>query len=190
MKLRAETIGARSVRQKFFNDLDEIEGLIRDVLVYAGSAHCSDERNARLEIASFLKGLADDYRDMGKDVVVLQPNGVILTRPRPLRRLLTNLVDNALKFAGAAEIVTEIEANASVTISVLDRGPGIPDDQLAAVMKPFFRLRRDKLAARGLGLGLATANNLAHSLSGSLALRNRQGGGLRAELRLPVSWSS
>lgn len=112
---RAETIGARSVRQTLFNDLDEIEGLIRDVLVYAGSAHCSDERNAGLEIAAFLKRWADDYGNMGNDVVVLQPNGVILTRPRPLRRLLTNLVDNVLKFAGAAEIATEIEAEASVT---------------------------------------------------------------------------
>jgi len=191
MKLRAETISAHMVRQKLFNDLDEIEGMIRDVLEYTGSARHSDECGARLEIASFLKGLAGDYQDMGKEVVAVRPYaGVILSRPRTLRRLLTNLVDNALKFAGAAEIVTEIGANASLTVSVLDRGPGIPDEQLADVMKPFFRIRRDKIPAQGLGLGLAIANNLAYTLSGSLALRNREGGGLSAELRLPVSRSS
>lgn len=191
MKLRAEMIGAFSVREKFFSDLDEMEGLIRDVLAYAGSARSSAESCVELKIAAFLESLACDYQEIDKDVVAgATVPGVILTRPRLLRRIITNLVDNALKFAGAAMIVAEMRENTFLMISVLDRGPGIPGEQLAAVIEPFFRLTRDRSAAQGFGLGLAIAHNLANTLGGSIALRNRKGGGLRAELRLPLSRTS
>ncbi len=63
-------------------------------------------------------------------------DGAIVTRPHALRRILTNLIDNALKFGGSAEIEVQRRPEGTVTIKVLDRGPGIPEDQLEAVLRP------------------------------------------------------
>lgn len=187
MKLRAELIVVHAIRHKFEADLDEIDGLVRSILAYAASTHGAADECVDVEIGSFLNCLALDYRDCGKDVA--SPNAfeaVILTQPRTLRRILTNLIDNALKFAGSAEIHIEIIEEAFLSIRVLDRGPGLLEDQLLTVVRPFVRLESDSNTAEGLGLGLATASNLARALGGSLSLSNREGGGLTAELRLPA----
>ena len=103
-----------------------------------------------------------------------------------LRRAVANLLDNALKFAGSASIEVEPLAQ-GLSIRVLDRGPGIPADQLQAVMLPFARLEPSRSRETGgVGLGLAIARQLALALGGELRLGNREGGGLRAELLLPA----
>jgi signal transduction histidine kinase len=111
--------------------------------------------------------------------------GAIMTRPHALRRVLTNLIDNALKFGGSAEIEVKRRSDEGIVISVLDHGPGIPDDQLEAVLKPFFRLEQSRNRdTGGTGLGLAIAVQLAAAIGGSLTLRNRDGGGLVAEIAI------
>ncbi len=108
-----------------------------------------------------------------------------MTRPHALRRILTNLVDNALKFGGSAEIELQRRADGTVLIKVSDRGPGIPEDQLDAVLQPFFRLEQSRNRdTGGTGLGLAIAQQLAIVIGASLTLRNRDGGGLAAELAI------
>lgn len=186
MKLRAELISAYTVRQKFMADLDEVDGLVRSILAYAASAHGRADECVDVEIASFLSCVAFDYQDSSEDVVLSDTfMAVVPTRPQSLRRILTNLVDNALKYTGAAEIAMVINEGASLSIRVLDRGPGLPEEHLRAAIRPFVRLGSGSNVKEGLGLGLATASNLAHALSGSLSLSNREGGGLKAELRLP-----
>jgi signal transduction histidine kinase len=100
-------------------------------------------------------------------------------------------VDNALKFAGEAEIAVTVDAadkTGTVCIAVRDRGPGIPADQLQAVLKPFYRLENSRSRETGgAGLGLAIALQLAEALGGQLALANREGGGLEVRLQLPAS---
>jgi len=87
---------------------------------------------------------------------------------------------------GAAEIEAGRDEAGRVWIGISDRGPGIPEDQLQAVLAPFHRLESSRNRdTGGTGLGLAIAVQLAQSLGGSLRLRNREGGGLRAELQLP-----
>lgn len=126
-----------------------------------------------------------DYQDTGKAVTVLRNiGGAIATRPHALRHILINLVDNAIKFGGAAELSVRHEHDA-VVIEVLDRGAGIPEDQLEAVLQPFVRLEDSRSRETGgTGLGLAIAQRLAVAIGGSLKLRNREGGGLAAEVRL------
>ena len=109
-----------------------------------------------------------------------------MTRPQALRRILTNLIDNALKFAGEAEVSAAKGAGDHVVIKVLDRGPGIPHDQLEAVLQPFFRLEQSRnRGTGGTGLGLAIAYQLSLAIEGRLELKNRPGGGLIAEIHLP-----
>jgi signal transduction histidine kinase len=108
----------------------------------------------------------------------------ITTRPQALRRVVTNLVDNALRFAGHAQVAVERDGSV-LSIAVLDRGPGIPPDALAEVMKPFHRLDTSRNRdSGGSGLGLAIAQQLAGALGGTITLHNRSGGGLEARLTL------
>jgi signal transduction histidine kinase len=108
-----------------------------------------------------------------------------MTRPQALRRVLGNLIDNALKFGGAAEINVAALPDDQVTISVLDRGPGIPEQSLEAVFEPFYRLETSRNRhTGGTGLGLAIARQLTLAMNATLSLHNRPGGGLEARLTL------
>ncbi|VVO85168.1 Sensor histidine kinase RcsC [Pseudomonas fluorescens] len=189
MKLRAEFMDDSSEKDKLWNDLGEMEHLVREGVAYARSVHGSTEESRRTDLDSFLDSLVFDYQDMGKDVQLSgKSEAVINTRPHALRRVLVNLTDNALKFAGAAELWVESKADGSLSVKVMDRGPGIAEAELAHVMEPFYRVENSRnRSTGGTGLGLAIAQQLALALGGSLTLSHREGGGLCAELRLPGS---
>nr|WP_315595411.1 ATP-binding protein [uncultured Cupriavidus sp.] len=185
MKLRAEMAEDSEEKRKMVNDLAEIQTLVQEGLAYARTTSGEGEKASRIDLGSFVESLVYDYQDTGKAVTILQnAGGAIVTRPHALRRILTNLVDNAIKFGGAAELIVRREHD-TVTIEVLDRGTGIPEDKLEAVLQPFVRLEGSRSRETGgSGLGLAIAHQLALAIGGSLKLRNREGGGLAAEIRL------
>ncbi|MQT41607.1 MULTISPECIES: HAMP domain-containing sensor histidine kinase [unclassified Pseudomonas] len=189
MKLRAEFMDDSIERDKLLSDLGEMEHLVREGVAYARSVHGSTEANCKLDLDAFVDSIVFDYQDVGKAVNRSGSYGSpIETRPHALRRVLINLLDNALKFSGAAELVVSAEANGNVSIKVLDRGPGISAEELREVLKPFYRVESSRNRdTGGTGLGLAIAQQLAIALGGSLSLSNRQGGGLCAELLLPKS---
>ncbi|WP_423827899.1 ATP-binding protein [Sinorhizobium americanum] len=185
MKLRAEMADESAERDKLLQDLGEVERLVKEGVAYARSTHGTEEKASRIDLASFIESLAYDYQDTGKAVTIGElSHGAIATRSHALRRILTNLIDNALKFAGSAEIEAQRQ-DRTVFIRVLDRGPGIPEDQLEAVLNPFFRLEQSRNRdTGGTGLGLAIADQLATAIGAALTLRNRDGGGLVAEISL------
>src|SRR3990167_1422949 len=163
MKLRAEFMDDCSEKDKLWNDLGEMEYLVREGVAYAGSVHGATEESRRTDLDSFLDSLVFDYQDMGKDVQLSgKSNAVIHTRPHALRRVLVNLTDNALKFAGAAQLRVEPEEGDSLSVTVMDRGPGIAEEELARVIEPFYRVENSRnRSTGGTGLGLAIAQQLA-----------------------------
>jgi signal transduction histidine kinase len=187
MKLRAEFMDDSSEKDKLWNDLGEMEHLVREGVAYARSVHGATEESRRTDLDSFLDSLVFDYQDMGKDVQLSGKSGAVIdTRPHALRRVLVNLTDNALKFAGAAELWVETK-NGNLSVKVMDRGPGIAEEELAHVMEPFYRVENSRnRSTGGTGLGLAIAQQLALAIGGSLTLSQREGGGLCAELKLPL----
>lgn len=187
MRLRADLAEGSPERDKLVKDLGEIERLVQDGIAYARSAHGNVEKTARIDIASFVESISYDYQDTGKSVTVVNTAaGKMETKPHALRRILSNFIDNALKFSGAAEISVERVGEGPVTITVMDRGPGIPEDQLNAAMQPFYRLEQSRnRETGGTGLGLAIAQQLVTAIGGSIRLYNREGGGLAAEVTLP-----
>ena len=186
MKLRAEFMDEGIERDKLWSDLSEMEHLVREGVAYARSIHGATEASCRISLDAFLDSLVFDYQDTGKDVQLSGKNAAVIdTRPHALRRVLVNLVDNALKFAGAAQIQVQLAGNGQLAIQVLDRGPGLNEQELAEVLKPFYRVESSRnRETGGTGLGLAIAQQLAIAMGGSLTLSNRDGGGLCAELRL------
>ncbi|WP_037083894.1 ATP-binding protein [Neorhizobium vignae] len=186
MRLRADMADDSPERDKLVHDLGEIERLVQDGIAYARSAHGNGEKVSRIDLASFIDSIAYDYQDTGKAVTVAGVvQGTASTKPHALRRILSNFIDNAVKFAGAAEISVERRGEGDIVITVLDRGPGIPEEMLGAAMQPFFRLEQSRnRETGGTGLGLAIAQQLAAALGGSVRLYNRAGGGLAAEVTI------
>jgi signal transduction histidine kinase len=186
MKLRAEMAEDSPEKDKLTSDLAEIERLVREGVTYARTAHGNAEKPARIDIGSFVESIVFDYQDTGKAVTARETiDAVVVTRPHALRRIVTNLIDNALKFAGEAEVNVRRTPEGRTCITVLDHGPGIPEGQLEAVLQPFYRLEQSRNRnTGGTGLGLAIAHQLALAIGGSLHLRNRSEGGLAAEIIL------
>ena len=186
MKLRAEFMDDSNEKEKLWSDLGEMEHLVREGVAYARSVHGVTEVSCRIDLDAFLDSLVFDYQDMNKAVSLSGKSAVVLnTRPHALRRVLVNLVDNALKFAGSAQLVVGSAENGDLSIKVLDQGPGIAEDELVQVMQPFYRVESSRnRGTGGTGLGLAIAQQLVVAIGGELTLSNREGGGLCAQIRV------
>lgn len=186
MRLRADMTDESPERSKLLADLAELERLVQDGLAYSRGSHGNGERRSRIDLASFVESIAYDYQDTGKPVSISGAiTGTLETKPHALRRILTNLIDNALKFGGEAEISVETRSAGAVAICVMDRGPGIPESEIEATMQPFYRVEQSRSRETGgSGLGLAIALQLATALGGSIKLSNRSGGGLVAKILL------
>ena len=107
-------------------------------------------------------------------------------QPGALKRALTNLLENAVKYGKRAQAaITSTEKAIEITID--DDGPGISEAELPRVFQPFYRVEESRSRdTGGTGLGLAIAQSIVQAHGGELALANRPGGGLRAAITLPV----
>lgn len=186
MRLRLDVMGDSPQHARMQQDLQEMENLVKEGVTYARTLHGTAEVPCRVDPDALLESLVFDYVDAGQNVSLQGKIATTLvTRPQALRRILGNLIDNALKFAGAAEILVSALQDGQVTISVLDRGPGIPADLLESVFEPFYRLETSRNRhTGGTGLGLAIARQLSLAMDASLSLHSRAGGGLEARLTL------
>jgi two-component system osmolarity sensor histidine kinase EnvZ len=101
-----------------------------------------------------------------------------------VRRAISNLVDNALRYAGEPVEIHARKLEGAVAIEVLDRGPGIPPEEAERLKRPFTRLDASRSGPGGSGLGLAIVERVARAHGGTLDLLPREGGGLTARLTL------
>lgn len=187
MRMRADMMEDATQREKMTRDLVEMEMLVRDGVTYARTLHGTSEAACRIDPDSLLESLVGDYLDAGHALKLGGKAGAkLVTQPHALRRVLGNLVDNALKYAGAVEL--EVSGGAGLlTIRVRDHGPGIPAAELEKVFQPFYRVEASRNRdTGGTGLGLAIARQLAQAMGGTLSLRNHPEGGLEASLALPL----
>lgn len=185
MRLRIELMDDERHRDKFLQDLDAMQALVREGVSYARTLHGASEPPARIDVDALLEAMVADYEDAGEKLLLEGRSGEsIVTRPSALRRILTNLVNNALKYGDDVRLRVQTGPE-NLVIAVLDRGPGIPADQLEAVLRPFHRVESSRnRGTGGTGLGLAIAHQLAMAMDARLEMRNRAGGGLEARLTL------
>lgn len=187
MRMRVDMMDDSADQPRLQQDLRELETLVKEGIAYARTLHGAQEPACRIDPDALIDSLVCDYVDAGQAVTLHGTIGMALvTRPAALKRILGNLIDNALKFSGAAEVEVGTAADGRVTIVVADRGPGIPDEALHAVFEPFVRLETSRNRdTGGTGLGLSIVRQLAGTLGTEVVLRNRAGGGLEARLALP-----
>ena len=187
LRLRTEMLDDGALRAKFAKDLDEMEVMVTQTLDFMRDAS-SVEAMQRIDVMALLESLQTDYQETGCEFAI---EGTIAEpwrgRPNALKRCLTNLLDNAIRYGSSATL--RLEDNVErIVIRVLDQGPGIAQDQLEKAFEPFFRGESSRnRETGGTGLGLGIARNIARAHGGELSLRNRPEGGLEATLTLPRS---
>lgn len=111
-----------------------------------------------------------------------------MLNPLALQRIVSNLLENAIRYGEHKPVRIEcICTKGFLTLQVLDRGPGIPEEQREAVFQPFFRLEKSRSSVTGgSGLGLAIVRQLADTNGWSVQLLEREGGGICAKLVIPI----
>ena len=181
--LPADTDAKLSARLQ--NDLEEMNRLIGSFLELARGLQREEAQDVDLQ--QMIERLAPDVGAGGTQIEIRDCRCHVRAGAMALRRVLCNLIENAVRYGeGKAVEILCSEAADAVRIAVLDRGPGIPDDQMEAVFRPFHRLEGSRSKATGgSGLGLAIARQLAHANGWRLSLNRREGGGLEARLELP-----
>ncbi|MET0848470.1 MAG: ATP-binding protein [Pseudomonas sp.] len=186
MRLRGEFIEDSEQQQRLFRDVDEMQAMINSALEFFRD-DARLEPATQFDLAELLQTLLDDYRDQGFEMAFNGPLRLVyFGRPLGLKRVMTNLLDNAIKY-GSEPAIELIPDAGEVRIKVLDRGPGIAAASLEQVFAPFFRMEgsRNK-STGGVGLGLSAARAIVLEHGGELTLRNRSKGGLEALVVLPV----
>jgi two-component system osmolarity sensor histidine kinase EnvZ len=181
LRLALEMSGAEAAAaQGMSADIEEMDEVIGQFLEFARG---ESEDKAPAELGVLLAELGEHYAKLGKDVRVAPVAlPAFAFAHMALRRALSNLIDNALRYAGEPVEVAARREGANLVIEVLDRGPGIPEGEAERLKQPFTRLDPARSGRGGAGLGLAIVERVARAHGGSLTLAPRPGGGLAARL--------
>ena len=187
MRLRVEQLD-EAQRLPLQKDMDELQQLMDTTIDLARGS--SGEDFAPVDVAALVESLVEDRQDMGQNVVLEQAGNLdgippLLARPLSIKRCLSNLLDNAVRYGGGA-VVSVRDSRELLEIVICDTGPGIPETDLNRVFEPFFRLEPSRSRSTGgSGLGLSIARSMARQHRGDIVLTNRPEGGLCANLSLP-----
>jgi signal transduction histidine kinase len=182
MRLAAEQADP-ALRDAIGKDAAEIDALVGSFIAFARDDP-SLEARVRLDIAALAQSIVDDRAAAGDGAAYEGPDRVVLTgQPLGLKRMLVNLVDNAIRYGGSAWVALHADGE-GVVIDVRDRGPGITKERRADVFEPFVRLDPDRAA--GAGLGLAVVRSVVRAHGGEVTIDDAPGGGARVCVRLPV----
>lgn len=171
LRLALET-APEDQRARMVKDIGEVEALVASFIAFARDDP-AEEARVRLDLSSLLQSLADDHASASRAVSFEGPDRVIVTgQSLGLKRLFSNLIDNALKYGAAARLNVRLDG-AWAVVDVGDDGPGVPAAQREAVFEPFVRLSD---GPSGAGLGLAAARAIARAHGGDIEILDAERG--------------
>jgi signal transduction histidine kinase len=186
LRLRTELVEDLDQQQKMLAEIDMMGGMIESVLTFARD-DTKHEPRSLVDLSALVEGISQDAADAGDPVTFSGPRAVTLScRPTGMRRAISNLVDNAVKYGGSAAITLAHEGE-RVVITIEDKGPGIPRSEREKVFEPFYRIESSRNPdTGGVGLGLSVTRSIIWEHGGDIVLANRKGGGLSVRLELPT----
>jgi len=185
LRMRIEMADGLDDQQKMLDELDMMNGMVESALSFARD-DAKQEPRSLVDLSALVEGICEDAADTGDSVTFVGPRDVAIScRPSAIRRAVSNLVDNAVKYGKSAAVSLTPESE-RVVIVVDDEGPGIPRNERERVFEPFYRIgsSRDPETG-GVGLGLSVTRSIIWEHGGNIVLANRKGGGLTVRIELP-----
>lgn len=184
LKLRVEQIDEPRLHGQMTQDLDDMIGMLDATLTYLHEQRTSEALQL-FDLQALIESLTENAQDHGDDVQSSGQCKPLKAQPMALRSCVSNLIDNALRYAGHAHI--EIQDHPQrVQLRIIDHGPGIAPDQREAVFEPFYRVEGSRNRnSGGVGMGMTIAREAARRMGGDLQLEETPGGGLTVVFDLP-----
>ena len=183
LKIRAESIEPAGERERIVETIDDMTRMVDGILSLARLGQSTEPR-LLVDLSALADSVVEEFRELGKDVTFDDaPRIPVRMQPGLVRRLLRNLIDNAVKYGERAR-VSVAETPDAVELRVQDDGPGIPQAALKEVLQPFTRMEQSRSRETGgMGLGLSIADSIARSQGATLVLLNKSPSGLCATVR-------
>jgi two-component system OmpR family sensor kinase len=175
-----------AIRERAESEIAEMKAMISVTLDFVQS-QSRTQMHEPIDLGLLIEGVVDDFADSGRNAVMTGTATATVNGDWVLlRRLFSNLVENALFYGGSAEVSLRLRDQDAV-IEISDRGPGLPPEDIARAFEPFYRGESSRnRTTGGVGLGLAIVHASAKAHGGDVELFNRDGGGLCARVTLPV----
>ncbi len=185
MKLQLAMLGEEDATRELRGDVQQMEHMIQEYLDFVRGE--GGEEAVRVELADLLRDVVEDYRRSGTGVVLGEMAPITMDiRVTAFRRMMHNLIDNALRYSKHCEISLRKTVN-YCEVLVDDEGPGIPEEKREEMFRPFTRLDTSRnLKTAGVGLGLTIARDIVQAHGGNISLESSPAGGLRVVIRLPL----
>ncbi|MBA3909898.1 MAG: two-component sensor histidine kinase [Rhodobacter sp.] len=183
MRVRAEMVEEDETRESLVSSVQEMQEMVDTTLAF-GRGMASAEAYETVELGAYLKQLQADMIDHFS--LEAADSIRVRLRPQTMRRALRNIIENAQRYGGEANVTFRHDAE-HVHVLVADNGPGIPEAELEQVFEPFFRLEKSRSRETGgTGLGLSIARTIIRAHGGEVTLSNRVEGGLLVTVTLPL----
>ena len=183
LKLQLALLNQKDLSKKMGDDIEEMERMLNEYLEF--SRNQKSENTETVNIGDLVADVIKKY-DKKKINAYCENNIKINIRQNSIKRCLVNLIDNGLSYGKKIEIFTKKTIN-DIIIFIDDDGPGIPKQEYANVMKPFYRIDKSRGQNKsGVGLGLSIANDIIRSHGGIISLEKSPLNGLRVKISLPL----
>jgi signal transduction histidine kinase len=184
LRLRAEALPDDATQARFVADIDEMSRMVAGTLnMFKGLNN--EEPMRQVIVDDLLSALQAEFSELGRSFAIEgHSDAPILAKEQQLKRCLSNLLDNALKYAGNAAV--RLRDGDELVITITDTGPGVPPTEIEKVFEPFYRVEASRSRdTGGTGLGLSIARDIVQAHGGSITLHNLEAGGLEATVCLP-----
>lgn len=174
-----------SNRNKIDEEIAEMDRMIATAMDYVRSETVEPMRE-NIDLRLLLESIIDDFVDLGHAAMLHSGSSIIVSAdPVMLRRILTNVIGNAVTYGNKARVKAHKEGDAAV-IEVRDEGPGMSEDDILRAFDPYFRAEPSRnVRTGGVGLGLAIAKRGVEAHAGNIEIRNGQNGGLVVSIVIP-----
>lgn len=187
LRLRAEFVESEEQKEKMLADLNDMEVMVNAVMSFARD-EASREPRVAVDLQTVIQRVCDDNVDAGASITLTASGKAVpyVCQPVAMRRVLTNLINNAVSYGKRARVSLKV-LESGIEIQIDDDGPGIPAESQEDVFRPFQRLEGSRSRETGgVGLGLSVARTIVRGHGGNISLENRNEGGLRVTVYLPL----
>ena len=192
LRLRLESLKDNKSKDKMIQTVEEMNGMISSILTFVRQEANENalEKSQKVNVYSFCQSLIEEYTDTNRNCQLnfkIKKNIFFYCKYSSLRRALRNIIDNGLNYGTKIIFSVEHKTNEKIIFSIIDDGPGVPEEHISEIKKPFFRADMSRNSDKGnIGMGLAISEAIVKAHGGNMNLANHSSGGLEVIIEIPI----